>query len=138
MSTIVDKRKDRIFMKNNYSFIAEVFRKRRVMLGYSKRKLAAIVGISDTEVSRIEHGERENYNLVTLIRMCEVLKIDFIHLLVLAGYLPSNQIDNEDNITEMESLLDDDIAEDDNEDCDSCPLCEPLELIITLLSGVYE
>ena len=42
MSTIVDDRKDKIFMKNNYGFIAEVFRKRRIMLGYSKRKLAAI------------------------------------------------------------------------------------------------
>ena len=135
MSTIVDKRKDKIFMKNNYGFIAEVFRKRRIMLGYSKRKLAAIVGISDTEISRIEHGERENYNLVTLIRLCEVLKIDFIHLLVLAGYLPSNQIDNEDNITEMESLLDDEEDDINDEECDACPLCEPIEIVITLISG---
>lgn len=122
-------------MKNNYSFIAEVFRKRRVELGYSKRKLAAIVGISDTEISRIEHGERENYNLVTLIRLCEVLKIDFIHLLVLAGYLPSNQINNEDNITEMESLLDDEEDDINAEECDACPLCEPIEIVITLISG---
>ena len=134
MSTIVDERKDKIFMKNNYGFIAEVFRKRRIMLGYSKRKLAAIVGISDTEVSRIEHGERENYNLVTLIRMCEVLKIDFIHLLVLAGYLPS-KMNNEDSIIEMKTLLDDKVDKNDNEDCDSCTLCEPLEIVITLISG---
>ncbi len=135
MSTIVDNRKDKIFMKNNYGFIAEVFRKRRIMLGYSKRKLAAIVGISDTEISRIEHGERENYNLVTLIRLCEVLKIDFIHLLVLAGYLPSNQINNENNITEMESLLDDEEDDINDEECDACPLCEPIEIVITLISG---
>lgn len=135
MSTIVDNGKDKIFMKNNYGFIAEVFRKRRIMLGYSKRKLAAIVGISDTEISRIEHGERENYNLVTLIRLCEVLKIDFIHLLVLAGYLPSNQINNEDNITEMESLLDDEEDDINDEECDACPLCEPIEIVITLISG---
>ena len=125
-------------MKNNYGFIAEVFRKRRVMLGYSKRKLAAIVGISDTEISRIEHGERENYNLVTLIRMCEVLKIDFIYLLVLAGYLPSDQIDNDDNITKMESLLEDENEDIDNEECNSCPLHEPIEIIITLVSGSDE
>ena len=131
MSTIVDKRKDKIFMKNNYCFIAEVFRKRRIMLGYSKRKLAAIVGISDTEISRIEHGERENYNLVTLIRMCEVLKIDFIHLLVLAGYLPSDQ-NCKDTITEMEELLDDEIKE---ESCDSNFIDNPIEIIINLVLG---
>ena len=87
------------------------------------------------EEERIEHGERENYNLVTLIRLCEVLKIDFIHLLVLAGYLPSNQINNEDNITEMESLLDDEEDDINDEECDACPLCEPIEIVITLISG---
>ncbi len=87
-------------MKNNYVFIAEVFRNRRIKLGYSKRKLASLVGISDTELSRIEHGERENYNLITLINMCRVLKIDFISLLESAGYLSteyqesSNEVDD--------------------------------------------
>lgn len=113
-------------MKNNYGFIAEVFKKRRVELGYSKRRLAAIVGISDTEISRIEHGERENYNLVTLIRMCEVLQIDFIHLLALAGYLPSDQTDCDND---METMLDEDL--EDNYDV--CLTDEPLEIIIKLV-----
>lgn len=95
-------------MKNNYVFIAEVFRNRRIKLGYSKRKLASLVGISDTELSRIEHGERENYNLITLINMCRVLKIDFISLLESAGYLsteyqePSNEVDDINDEEEVE------------------------------------
>ncbi len=74
-------------MENNYVFVAEIFRNRRIELGYSKRKLASIVEISDTELSRIEHGERENYNLITLIKMCKALNINFIRLLVAAGYI---------------------------------------------------
>lgn len=81
-------------MINNYVFIAEVFRKKRIELGYSKRKLASIVGISDTELSRIEHGERENYNLITLIKMCEVLNINFIRLLVAAEYIEPDLVED--------------------------------------------
>ena len=108
-------------MKNNYVFVAEVFRKRRIALGYSKRKLASLVGISDTELSRIEHGERENYNLVTLINMCGILKIDFISLLESAGYLPTNQErEIEDN--------------DSNEEFPEEDLCcsTPSEIVIVL------
>ena len=36
---------------------------------------------------------------------------------------------------EIVSSFYDDIDEDSNEDCESCPLCEPLEIIITLVSG---
>lgn len=94
-------------MKNNYVFIATIFRGRRIELGYSKRKLASLVGISDTELSRIEHGERENYNLLTLLKLCEVLRIDFIRLLVASGYLPMDCVDGglkplTDDITEEE------------------------------------
>ena len=118
-------------MKNNYGFIAEVFKKRRIMFGYSKRKLASIVGISDTEISRIEHGERENYNLVTLIRMCEVLKIDFVHLLVLAGYLPSKE-EEKNRISEMENILDEEESiEKTNENV-------PIEISITLVHGIND
>lgn len=78
-------------MKNNYLVIAKVFKKRRVEMNLSKRKLASLVNISDTEVSRIENGERENYNIVTLIKICDVLDIDFIKLLYAAGYLPQKR-----------------------------------------------
>ena len=43
-------------------------------------------GVSDTEISRIENGERQIPNLVTLISICEILEIDFIELLKLTNY----------------------------------------------------
>lgn len=78
-------------MKNNYVLLAEILKLKRVILGYSKRGLAEAVGISHTELSRIENGSRENYNIVTLINMCIVLKIDFVRLLKITGYLPCNK-----------------------------------------------
>lgn len=75
-------------MKNNYVLMARIFKIKRLMLGFSKRELARAVGISHTELSRIENFERPNYNVVTLINMCEVLQLNFMKLLKICGYLP--------------------------------------------------
>ena len=75
-------------MKNNYILMARIFKIKRLMLGFSKRELARAVGISHTELSRIENFERPNYNVVTLINMCEVLQLNFMKLLKICGYLP--------------------------------------------------
>lgn len=75
-------------MKNNYVLLADILRRMRIIMGYSKRSLASEVGISHTELTRIENGSRENYNLLTLIRMCNALRIDFVSLLKITGYLP--------------------------------------------------
>ena len=79
-------------MRYNYLLLSDLLRSKRLERGYSIRGLARIVGISDTELSRIENGERKNFNLVTLISLCEVLRIDFIKLLKVTGYLPNNYI----------------------------------------------
>ena len=68
-------------MRYNYLLLSDLLRSKRLERGYYIRGLARIIGISDTELSRIENGERKNFNLVTLINMCEVLRIDFIKLL---------------------------------------------------------
>lgn len=88
-------------MKNNYWIISEVVKMKRIFLGYSRRELASLVGISHSELSRIEHGERENYNVVTLINLCEVLHLDFIRLLKIAGYLPCANGDFEQDLLDQ-------------------------------------
>lgn len=75
---------------NNHLLLAEILRNRRLELGLSLNTMAVRVGISHTEVSRIESGERQNYNLITLIRMCQVLKINFVRLLIATEYLPTS------------------------------------------------
>ena len=48
-------------MKNNYMILAEIIKNRRIALGYSLRNLANEVGISHTELVRIENGNRQLY-----------------------------------------------------------------------------
>lgn len=79
-------------MKYNYLKIAKILKEKRVESGMSKRQLGNLIGVSDTEISRIENGERVNYNLINLINMCEILDIDFNNLLVNCGYLEQEKI----------------------------------------------
>ena len=79
-------------MRYNYLLLSDLLRSKRIERNYSIRGLSRVVGISDTELSRIENGERKNFNLITLISLCEVLEIDFIKLLKVTGYLPNNYI----------------------------------------------
>ena len=55
--------------------------------GLSQRKLAKIINISNAELSKIESGERQIPNLVTLISVCELLNINFTELLKETGFL---------------------------------------------------
>lgn len=74
--------------KNNYVLLAEILKMRRIVSGLSLRQLANDVGISHTELARIENGSRSNFNLVSLINMCSILDMDFVRLLKITGYLP--------------------------------------------------
>ena len=90
-------------MKYNYLLIGEVLRNERLKNKYSIRSLARLVGMSDTELSRWENGERINYNLILLIRLCEILKINFIKLLKISNYLPLNYSEKMFNTEQSQS-----------------------------------
>ena len=95
-------------MKYNYVLLAEILRRMRLFMGYSKRSLAEAVGISHTELTRIENGNRENYNLLTLIKICDVLHIDFIAFLKITNYLPMKKGDIDENlIKDLEKFIND-------------------------------
>lgn len=75
-------------MRYDYLLLSDLLRSKRLERNYSIRGLARAVDISDTELARIENGERKNINLITLIKLCEVLNIDFVRLLKVTGYYP--------------------------------------------------
>ncbi len=104
-------------MKNDVVLLASIIKKRRITLGYSLRSLAKEVGISHTELARIENGNRTNFSLVVIARLCEILKLDFINLLTITGYIPSNsQINNYfENYDTDEEEYEDDYDYDDEE-----------------------
>lgn len=64
----------------NY-IIGKTIRIKRENLGISKNALSKLVGISATEIRRIENGIRKSYNMNILGRICEVLDINLEELL---------------------------------------------------------
>ena len=68
-------------MKYDYLKLAEVLKERREELEISTRDLAYQVGVSHTEISRIENGMRPHFSFVILAKLCKVLKIDMINLI---------------------------------------------------------
>ena len=77
-------------MRYNYLKIAEIIKEKRLESGMSQRQLGEIAGISHTEIGTIEKGMKLNYSLLILIKLCEVLDIDFVELLKTAGYIENN------------------------------------------------
>ena len=58
---------------------------RRIALGMSIRQLAIESGISHTEISRIELGERECPSIRVLISVAKVLGVDYLELVQLVS-----------------------------------------------------
>jgi len=88
-------------MKNNYKLLSDILRNTRMRRGYSISLVARKANISHTELSRIENRERKNYNLITLIKLCEILELDFIRLLKIADYIPRKKNEFPDFIVEV-------------------------------------
>ena len=65
--------------------VGEIIAKAREEKGISKRELARIADISDTELSRIESGEREFPNPKTLRKITQHIGVNFNDLMYAAG-----------------------------------------------------
>lgn len=68
-------------MKYNYLELAETLKEKRKEKGISTRDLGEKVGVSHTEISRIENGMRPHFSFVILSKICKELDIDMINLL---------------------------------------------------------
>lgn len=125
-------------MRNNYLLLADILKTKRTIFGDSLRSVAGEVGISHTELARIENGNRENFSLLTLVKLCEVLNIDVVKLLMITGYVPFNSenfnqeaLDTINDFIMMlepdEDYADEDYADeefDESEDDDDYVCCE--------------
>ncbi len=60
--------------------------------GYSIRELAKHAGMSHSEISRIESGEREKPSAKVLNKLANSLSISHEKLLAVAGYIPRHEI----------------------------------------------
>ena len=63
-------------MKNDSIKLGKIIKRARKIKGISQEDLASLIGVSHTELSRIERGIRKSPNLIILINICEILDID--------------------------------------------------------------
>ena len=85
-------------MKYDNLKIAKILKERRLKYDISTRQLSELVGVSHSEISRIENGQRINYNLEILNRMCCFLGIDMKELLKISE-IKNTQLSNKYKIT---------------------------------------
>lgn len=70
-------------MGNN---LGKLVKNKRLEAGLSLRQLAKLVGVSHTEIARIESGERECPSLKILTSLADVLRVPGVQILEIAGY----------------------------------------------------
>ena len=77
--------------------------------GYSLDKLSALCGVSDSELLKIEKGERKKPNCKFLCKIAKALNINSLELLLKAGYILPSDIPLEPQIKRIEKLSPSDI-----------------------------
>lgn len=81
-------------MEKDYLLLSQILRDRRIELGYSQRSLARVVGVHHSTINDYENGFKRKWDLVILIDLCNVLRINFVTLLILTNFLPLSYADD--------------------------------------------
>ena len=63
-----------------YSHPGEYLKEKRLYMNLSLRGLSSKSGVSHTEISKVENGEREKPSSTTIFKMCKALELDFIDI----------------------------------------------------------
>ncbi|MBS1538198.1 MAG: helix-turn-helix transcriptional regulator [Bacteroidetes bacterium] len=69
--------------------IGKKVRKIRISLGFTQEQLAALSGLSNDYLSRLELG-KESPKVETLCRICEALKVEIVELFLKDTVEPTN------------------------------------------------
>lgn len=81
--------------------VGSLIKELREKKGYSQRQLALYSKVSNTEISKIESGDRQNPNPEILKKIAASLNVDYKELFKAAGYLES---DNKEQRNDNPSL----------------------------------
>ena len=87
------------------SDIGSYIKKKRESIGYSLKKLASLSGISDSELLKIEKGERQNPNGKYLSDIAKALEISPFELFLEAGYIEKSDMPQGLPIKRVDKLL---------------------------------
>jgi transcriptional regulator with XRE-family HTH domain len=89
----------------------EYIKKKRLEKGMSQRQLSVVSGVSNSEISRIEAGKRQNPSPPVLRAIAKALDIPYEELLAEAGYLRAGAVDESARLPEWVYKLPPDLYE---------------------------
>ncbi|WP_373899314.1 helix-turn-helix domain-containing protein [Haloimpatiens sp. FM7315] len=74
---------------SNIEILADMLISAREEKGYSQRQLALKTGVSNSEISKLEKGQRLNPNLKILKKLSDALGLNYEEMLEALGYIKS-------------------------------------------------
>lgn len=72
--------------QNNFIKLGNMIRQARTERGMSLRNLYALTGIDHKTIHKIETAGYKTINPILLAKISNVLKLDFVKMMILAGY----------------------------------------------------
>lgn len=91
------------------SDIGDLIKKQRIANSLSQKKLGKACGISDSEILKIESGERKQPNWNILCRIAKALNVHPFQYLLVSGYIEEKDIPPTLPLTGLEHLNEEDI-----------------------------
>ncbi len=91
--------------------VGDVIKENRELCGYSRKKLADLSGISDSELMKIENGERKNPSWKNLCKIAKALEISPVEFMIKTGCISEKDINPVYMLKRVDRLEQDDLRE---------------------------
>lgn len=84
--------------------LGEMIRTKREAAGLSQKKLGTACGLSDSEIMKIENGQRKSPNWKNLCKIAKTLNFHPFEILLAAGYITEKDINPGVNLCGLDKL----------------------------------
>lgn len=91
--------------------VGDVIKQNRESSGFSRKKLAELSGISDSELMKIENGQRKNPSWRNLCKIAKALEISPIEFMIKTGYIAKKDLNPVYMLKRVDKLKQDDLDE---------------------------
>lgn len=91
--------------------VGDVIKKNRELCGYSRKRLAEMSNISDSELMKIENGERKNPSWKNLCEIAKALNISPIEFMIITGYITQKDLNPVYMLKRIDKLDQDDLRD---------------------------
>ena len=91
--------------------IGQFIKEKRETAGLSQKKLGQACGVSDSEIMKIESGQRKKPHWITLCKIAHALDFHPFQILLTAGYITEKEIHPNSQIHGLENLNSNELVE---------------------------